>query len=282
MKVLVVGARGQLGQALVAQFEPHHEVVGLSSNELDITNHEAVQQVFQSFRPEVVIQTAAWTNVDEAARQPEAAMRVNGDGTRYVAQAADMVGAHLVYLSTNEVFAGNREDPYLEDDLPGPINAYGQSKLAGEQAVEEVMPAGRWMIARVSWLYGPTSTRNFPHKILQLADERGSLKVVDDEISTPTYVPDVAHALQGAVENRCVGTLHLVNEGHCSRFDWAKMILESTGRGSIPLEPIKLADFSRPSIVPPQTILLNSQAKDAGIVLPPWQESLARYIKLLS
>lgn len=278
MRVLITGANGQLGKQLIASFGDE-EILATTSEQMNLLDGEQISRVVNEFEPELVIHAAAWTNVDEAARQPEAAMAVNGEGTRKLVEAAKKHEARFIYISTNEVFAGDSQEPYVEMGEPQPINAYGASKLAGEKAVQELMADTAWLIARVSWLYGPTSDRNFARKMMQLADERGSLKVVDDEVSTPTYVPDVAEALRQLVDLDISGIVHLVNEGSCSRFEWAKEILWLTGRGDVEIAPIKLADFARASTPPPCSILANVRARQAGVVLPDWHKSLERYAR---
>lgn len=282
MKVVVTGAKGQLGQEVLSQFGVSHTVLGFDSDTMDITDSVSVNAIISTHQPDLVLHCAAWTNVDEAARNPEVAMSVNGQGTRHVAEACAAAKAKLIYISTNEVFAGEPSRKYSESDTPAPINPYGESKLAGEVAVTEVMPELDWVIVRTSWLYGPTSIRNFPNKMIQIADEKGGLKVVDDEISTPTYVPDLVKALLGTADHSLHGIMHLVNEGYCSRYDWAKQVLLATGRQNIPIEAIKLKDFPRPTTVPPHAVLVNSAAKQAGIILPDWQASNDLFCKALT
>ena len=281
MKIVVTGAKGQLGQELVKQFsDAGHNVVGYGSDQLDVTNAQQVMEQISTEKPDWVVHAAAWTKVDAAAENPDAAMAVNGQGARNVADACKAAGVRLVYISTNEVFAGEAGKTYTETDEPDPINAYGRSKLAGEVAVQEVLPVDEWVIARVSWLYGPTSEVNFPNKIIAAADKNGSLKVVDDEVSTPTYCPDVAEALLQVMDKQLSGILHLVNEGYGSRYDWAKEVMVQSGREDVPVEPIKLADFKRASTPPPHAVLLNTAAKERRIVLPEWTESNRRYCQL--
>jgi dTDP-4-dehydrorhamnose reductase len=282
MNILVTGATGQLGREITNQFEAAgHAVVGMGSKELNVASREQVVSIISQSSSDWVIHAAAWTNVDEAAKNPEGAMEVNGKGSRHVAEACAAIGAKMVYISSNEVFAGETGKMYAEAEAPNPINAYGESKLAGEQAVREALPDGQWVIARVSWLYGPTSERNFPNKIIQAADKLGALKVVDDEISTPTYVPDLAAVLRQVVENDISGILHLVNEGYCSRYDWAVLTLRESGRGEVPVERIKLADFERASTPPAHAVLINYVAKSKGLALPEWKESASLYARAL-
>jgi dTDP-4-dehydrorhamnose reductase len=226
-------------------------------------------------RPGLIIHCAALTDVDGAARDPALAYRVNGMGTQNVALAAARVGAALVYFSTNEVFDGTKAEPYSEFDLPRAINPYGQSKLAGEWFAMHLAP--RFYIVRIAWL-AALGGRNFIHRIQRLADERGQLKVVTDEVANPTFVDDLAEALVRLIDTGRYGIYHLTNAGYCSRYDYARKILALTGRGHIPVEPITLAQFPRPSTPPPFTPLANTAAAALGIELPHWEDGLARFL----
>ncbi len=276
MKVLITGGEGQLGQDLVKAFKNSWEVVSTNHQTLDITNKEQTKDFIDKEKPQLVIHSAAWTNVDEAASNPEAALKVNGEGSQNVALAAKLVSSRLVYISTNEVFDGTKNSPYTEDDKTNPINPYGISKLAGENLSSQVL-GGDCTIVRASWLYGKGSVVNFPNKILQKASEQGFLKVVEDEISTPTYTKDLAEGVKKLVEKSSSGTYHLVNEGQASRFEWAKKILELKSV-NVPIEPIRLKDFNRKSSVPPTCVLANTRAAAVGITLRPWEEALTEYL----
>jgi dTDP-4-dehydrorhamnose reductase len=225
-----------------------------------------------------VIHPAAYTDVDGCARDPERAYRVNGLGAQYVALACRQLGARLVYVSTNEVFDGAATTPYFEYDRAAPINAYARSKWAGEQAVREALD--HFYIVRVAWLFG--GARNFVRTVLRLAAERDSIAMVADEVGSPTYAPDAAAAIARLVELPFDGTYHLVNEGACSRFEFAAEVLRLAGRERSVLRPIRLADFKRDSVVPPYTPLLNVAAAALGIQLRPWQAALAEHLQNLS
>jgi len=278
LKVLITGAAGQLGQEVSAVFskDSSYEVVSTDRNNLDITNPKQVDIIFENERPSVVVHLAAWTDVDGATKNPKEAMRVNGDGTKNVCIAAKNVGAKVFYISTNEVFNGKKTSPYKENDKPSPINSYGKSKLKGEKYCQEVL-GKRCVIVRSSWLYGPASENNFPNKILKGAKEQGYLKVVDDEISTPTSTIDLARAIKKLVEKKTTGKFNLVNEGWTSRYGWAKEVLREKNL-SIPIEAIKLADFERPSTPPSYSPLVNVKARGLGVKLRRWQEASKEYL----
>ena len=220
MRIAITGANGQLGQALLRQLGPTHDVLALGHAELELSSPACVAQLAAT-GADLVIHPAAYTNVDGCARDPELAFRVNGLGTQYVALACRELRAPLVYVSTNEVFDGAAASPYFEYDRAAPINAYGRSKWAGEQAVRELLD--RFYIVRVAWLFG--GERNFVRTILRLAAERERLALVADEVGSPTYAPDVAAGIASLIETPFYGTYHLVNAGHCSRYEFAAEIV---------------------------------------------------------
>lgn len=251
-------------------------VQGGDQPEFDITNYAQVRQVWADFKPDVVLHCAALTDVDGAARNPQLAYTINGLGTQNVALACAEQDCALVYVSSNEVFDGTASQPYREFDATHPINPYGYSKLAGEWFAQKLVR--KFYIARTSWLTA-AGGRNFVHRIQQLADERGSLKVVTDEVACPTFVPDLAEAILKLIETEHYGIYHLVNEGYCSRYDYARTILQMTGRAHIPVEAITLADYPRPSTPPKFSPLINLSGAALGIKLAEWEEALERFLK---
>jgi dTDP-4-dehydrorhamnose reductase len=273
MRIAITGANGQLGRALDALLGREHDIIALGHGDLELGQPDCVTRLAAT-HAELVIHPAAYTNVDGCARDPELAYRVNGLGTQYVALACRQLGAPLVYISTNEVFDGAAATPYFEYDRAAPINPYGRSKWAGEQAVRELLD--RFYIVRVAWLFG--GERNFVRTVLRLAAERDSISMVADEIGSPAYAPDVATAVAQLIQTPFYGTYHLVNENLCSRLEFAAAILRLAGREQVALQPIKLADFKRDSVVPPYTPLRNIAAATLGIRLRPWQDALEEYI----
>ncbi len=277
MRILITGYKGQLGRALWGRLEAEHELLGLDLPEYDITDRDTLRSIVLDFRPHLILHPAAMTDVDGCARDPEAAYRVNGMGTQNVALAAAEVGAELLYVSTNEVFDGRADKPYDEWAQRHPINAYGRSKMAGEWYVEHLLR--RFYIVRTAWLYAPGG-RNFPHRIIQLADERGALRVVADEIGNPTYVADLAEGIIRLVATHAYGLYHLVNEGIASRYDFALEILRLSGREEVPVEPIPQVAFQRASTPPRYAPLANNAAAALGIRLRTWKEALADFLSL--
>ncbi len=273
MRVAITGIRGQLGSALERALSGQ-EVLGLALPEYDITD-PTLRETLRALAPEVVIHAAGYTDVDGCARDPERALRINALGTQNVALACQEVGAVLLYISTNEVFPGDRAEPYLEYDPPRPINPYGYSKWVGERYVEQI--CSRFYIVRTSWLFG--GKRSFVTKILARSEEEGELAVVDDEFGCPTYAPDLAEALVRLLGSGRFGIYHLINEGVCSRYEFAWEILRLVGKERVPIRPIPLAEFRRDSTPPPRAVLRNFAAAALGIRLRPWREALAAYLR---
>jgi dTDP-4-dehydrorhamnose reductase len=274
MRVFITGIRGQLGRVLTETLTDH-QVSGVDLPECDITARAQITTAIREAAPDVVIHCAAMTDVDGCAREPQAAYRANGLGTQNVALACQSNGTTMLYVSTNEVFDGSAEQPYREFDAPNPINPYGRSKLAGEWYTRHLLT--RFYIVRTAWLYAPGG-RNFPHRIIELADERGRLQVVTDEVGSPTYVMDLARAIAQLVRSEQYGIYHLVNEGSCSRLDFAREILRLTGRAAVPVEPTTLAAFQRDSTPPPYAPLANVAGAAIGIQLRPWSQALADFL----
>ena len=275
MKILLTGHKGLLGRTLLPLLAGH-DVLGIDLPEHDITDRAALFALTRDFRPDLILHQAAMTNVDGCAHNPALAYRVNGMGTQNLALAAAKVDAEMLYVSTNEVFDGRATEPYHEWAATNPINAYGRSKLAGEWYTQHLLR--HFYIARTAWLY-TAGGRNFPHRIIQLADERGSLNVVTAEVGSPTYAVDLARALVALIETHAYGISHLVNAGVASRYEFAQEILRLSGRDHVPLAPITSADFQRASTPPLYAPLANNAAAALGICLRPWQEALAEFLQ---
>ncbi len=274
MKIAIIGGRGQLGRTLERVLTPKYPITILDLPETDITQRSAIDTIV-NLAPELVIHAAAMTDVDGCARDPDAAFRANALGTQNVALACQRANAVMLYISTNEVFDGAKDSPYLEWDEPHAINPYGASKLAGERYVQMLLD--RFYIVRTAWLYA-RGGNNFPSKMIALAKEQGRLAIVDDEVGNPTYAPDLAHALAALIETQHYGIYHLTGEGIASRYDWVERILRLVGMGDVPLTRIKLADYQRASTPPRYGALANlAAATTLGIRLRPWREALEEY-----
>ncbi|HMQ51724.1 MAG TPA: dTDP-4-dehydrorhamnose reductase [Anaerolineae bacterium] len=274
MRTIITGITGQLGQALKHVFVERDFDV-LDTPRWDVRDHTIVQAISDCY-PDLVIHAAAMTNVDGCAKDPDEAFKVNAFGTQNVAHACMRCNAQLVYISTNEVFNGQATEPYTEDAEPQPINPYGSSKRAGEQMAARYLRTGLYVV-RTAWVFG--GGHMFPEKIVAAADKHGQLRVVTDEVSNPTYIFDLATAIADLVETQAFGLYHLTNEGYCSRFEYAQEVLRLSGRGHIPVEPITLADYSRPSAVPPFSALANTKGTALGLKLRSWQEAIAEHIR---
>ncbi len=275
MKILITGILGQLGTALQKALTGH-EITGIDLPEVDITEREAVFTAVSHHKPDLIIHTAAYTDVNGCARNPELAYKVNGLGTQNIALACQEFGAEMLHISTNEVFAGTRPDGYEEWMPLDPCNPYGRSKAAAEFHVRSLLP--RHYIVRFSWLFAPGG-RNFIHAILNRARETGQLRVVTDEVANPTYVKDLAEAIGKLIETHQYGTYHLGNSGSCSRWEFANEILRQAGLDEVVNTPILSKEFERPSTPPPYCALNNLAGAAIGIVVRPWPEALADYLK---
>ncbi|MGB2695036.1 MAG: dTDP-4-dehydrorhamnose reductase [Dehalococcoidia bacterium] len=280
MRILITGAGGQLGRDLQLALEGH-DVVALTHAELDVTDASTVFDAVESARPAVVLHTAALTDTTRCEREPDVALLYNGIGAQNVAVACGRVGAAMVHVSTNEVFDGAQAEPYRESDEPHPLNAYGRSKLAGEGLIQESLP--QHYIVRTAWLYGPGGN-NFVAKVLSRA-ESGAVSGVVDEVATPTWTRELAHAIVKLIETDVYGVYHLTNAGQASRYEWVREILRLAGKEDVPVREMTTAEFraEQPQAAvaprkPPQSVLANAAGAQLGIELRPWQQALAEYI----
>jgi dTDP-4-dehydrorhamnose reductase len=275
MKLLITGANGQLGHELVrATIAAGHEVVATSHETLDITDKTAVDDVITSARPDVVIHAAAWTAVDACESEPEKALLVNGTATKFIADAAHAVGAHVVYISTDYVFDGSKASAYDESDATNPQSVYGSSKLAGEKAL-----GATDAIVRISWVCGFYGA-NMVKTILRLA-EQPQLKFVDDQIGNPTFADDAAEMIVRLATEKRPGTWHVTNQGEVSWFEFAREVLIAGGFDADKVAPIKTHELQppRPATRPFNSVLNNASLKNAGIaLLPDFREPLARLV----
>lgn len=267
MKITVVGSKGQLGEALQDALAKE-SLQPLDLPECDITHLDCVETIRQ-FQPDLVIHAAAMTDVDGCERSPDLAFRVNALGTRNVALACQVEGIPLVYISTDYVFSGADPTPRHEYDLPNPQSVYARSKLAGEQIVRDLL--SNFYIIRTAWLYDRTH-RNFVNTIRRLTEEKTELHVVTNEVGSPTYAPDLAAAIARLIRYPAYGIYHFTNCGVCSRYEFAKKILELIGKGDFPLYPTD--HYLRPAKVPKYVELKNTFGAALGITLRPWQEAL--------
>ena len=265
-----------LGQDLAAHLAARHQVVPADLPQVDITDLNLLRRTFESTRPDIVIHTAAFTAVDDCEHRPDFAFQVNAEGTRNVAVACLEASLPMLYVSTDYVFDGQKPTPYVEDDVPNPLNVYGRSKLQGERYVTELLQAA--CIVRTSWLFGPLG-KNFVRTILQRARQGEALRVVDDQIGAPTYTMDLAEKLEQIVMRGNPGVYHVTNRGYCSWFEFAQEILRQAGLSHLPLFAIPTSASDRPALRPRNSRLAHTRLESEGLgLLPPWQDALTRYL----
>ncbi|MBM3661615.1 MAG: dTDP-4-dehydrorhamnose reductase [Actinobacteria bacterium] len=255
MRILVTGSRGQLGTELSEQLgrASEHELLGVDLPEVDLTDRAQVLELIAGFRPEAIIHTAAFTAVDACETDVETAFRVNCGATRFVADGARRVGAHVVYVSTDYVFDGTKPDPYVEWDTPSPRSVYGRTKLGGEQ---EIDPG--WTIARTSWVCGRHGS-NMVKTVLRLAEDDKVLRFVDDQRGHPTFVSDLAPMLAHLAIERVPGVFHTTNHGAVSWFEFAQEVLAAAGLDPTRVLPVSTAELDppRPAPRPANSVLDN-------------------------
>lgn len=282
MKILVTGAAGRLGGRLMLTLhERGHDVtgadvVGENVSHLDITDFAATQHFVADVRPDIIIHPAAWTDVEGCAREPEKAIAINGFGTQHVAVAAAAVNAAVLCVSSNEVFDGKLGRSYREYDETHPINPYAYSKWVGERALLNINP--RHYIVRTSWLFAHGG-KNFIQAVLSAAEANKPLRIVTDEVANPTYNDDLAEAIAALIETERYGIYHLVNEGACSRWAFARYFLDKVGYEDVAVEKITVRQYPRLSVPPAYSSLSNLAGRQIGIVLRPWQEAVDAFLQ---
>jgi len=276
MKILVTGANGMLGSDLMARLKDSHEAVGVDIGDFDILDGQGAIDHLALVRPDWVIHCAAFTNVDGCESEAGKAYRVNGDGARNVALACLAAGSKMLYLSTDYVYDGRKKTPYVETDPVGPLNIYGMSKLRGEEGVLDVLPGA--LVVRTSWLFGLNGP-NFVEAILGQVGKKDELRVVADQVGSPTYTLDLADALTRLVEAGASGVVHVSNEGGCSWLEYAVKILDISGVKGVSVVPITTAELGRPALRPENSVLSKGRYRAVtGHRLRDWQEALAEYI----
>jgi len=275
MKVVVTGAQGQLGKDLISVLRNQFEVIGLGRNECDITNEAQCIAVINRHKPDVVIHAAAYTSVDLAETESDQAFAVNGFGTRNVVMAADSVDAKCCVISTDYVFDGLAHVPYREYDQTNPQSVYGKSKLAGERLTETL--SSKYFIVRTSWVYGQYGD-NFVKTMLKLGREKGQLKVVHDQIGSPTYTVDLARFLAELVQTERYGIYHASNSGSCSWYEFAKAIFEESAV-TVQVDSCTTEEFPRPAPRPSYSVMDHQSIRANGFTdLRPWREALRAFL----
>ncbi|MCL4537251.1 MAG: dTDP-4-dehydrorhamnose reductase [Nitrospirae bacterium] len=280
MKFLVTGADGQLASEFIKSFNySNHHVVALNRGQLDISNIDAVSKTFLHYRPDVVLNCAAYNLVDKAEEDFNAAFKTNAIGVKNLAVACKKHNALLVHYSTDYVFDGTKEKLYVEDDKLNPINKYGESKLLGERFLTEKID--NLLLFRVSWVFGE-GKQNFLHKLSEWTKQSKVLKIVCDQISIPTYTEDVVKITMLAIEKGLKGIYHLTNSGYASRYETAKYFIEKCGVDNLIL-PVDSDYFRTPARRPYFSAMSNARLSNIlEVTIPDWRDAIDRFIKRMN
>ena len=272
--ILVVGANGMLGRDLMAQLGNRGQGVDIA--DIDITSPESVFKVIGELKPEVIINCAAYTDVDGCESAADTAMAVNGEGVAYLAMACKDTGALLVHISSDYVFDGGKGTPYVENDAPCPLSVYGESKLAGEM---NAAFSPEHLIVRTQWLYG-INGKNFVETMLRMGAEKSELTVVDDQIGSPTWTVDLSHAIIALIDSGCRGVYHAANSEYCSWNGFSKAIFEESGLNVV-VRPMTTTELNRPARRPLYSTLdCTKLSSETGYHPQSWRKALQEYMKL--
>ena len=281
MKVLVTGAKGQLGTDLMNELARQGlEGIGVDVEEMDITDADACRRVISQAKADAVIHCAAYTAVDAAEDQVELCRKINGEGTRNVAVACREAGVKLMYISTDYVFDGKGTRPWEPDDKRAPLNVYGQTKYEGEIAIEELVE--RYFIVRIAWVFG-VAGKNFIKTMLRLGREKGAVSVVDDQVGSPTYTYDLARLLTDMIQTDRYGRYHSTNEGECSWYEFAREIFRQAGMDEVKVTPVSSEAFAAKAKRPANSRMSKEKLTENGFKrLPDWQDALRRFLRAIN
>ena len=282
MKVLITGAGGGLGQALTSSAPGEVQLTPFDKTGLDITDESAVRAVFDAHAPQIVINCAAWTDVDGAEKNADSAHAVNERGAANLATACAQGGARLIHISTDFVFDGTKHAPYTEDDMPAPLGVYGKSKLAGEQRVTE--SDCNHLIVRTSWLYALSNEKTFPHRVLEWGRKNKRVELALDNIGSPTHADALARALWQLAPGEASGILHWAGAGAASRLEFGKLILDEAISMGAKLEveeviPVPAEKFALPAPRPGDSSLDCARAASLGVAPAPWQDMAREFLQ---
>jgi dTDP-4-dehydrorhamnose reductase len=280
MKVLLLGHKGMLGSDLAAQFKYRHEVVGMDIGDIDITHASACRNAVDEIQPQLVINAAAYTNVDGCETAKEACFAVNAEAVKNIATACRDKNITIIHYSTDYVFDGTGSRPYTEDDPCNPINTYGASKLTGEHHLRHL--TDNYLIIRTAWLYGAKG-KNFVQAILEKARTTGKLTVVDDQTGSPTCTRDLAAATELLVDKNARGIFHITNRGYCTWYDFARKILQEAHLDNVELLPMKTSELQRAAKRPAYSVLgMQKFMQTTGKTMQPWQLAFSDYYQLIT
>ena len=278
MKILITGSSGMLGHDLIEVLKDKHDLILLTSKTLDITDKDKTIEFIRENKPDIVINSAAYTDVDGCETNRELAYSVNGEGVRNLAIGCAEVDCPLVQISTDYVFNGKSDRPWAEDDEIGPISIYGKSKLEGEEAILKILD--KYFIVRTAWLYG-INGKNFPKTMLELSENHSEITVVYDEVGSPTYTLDLARKISELIETDYYGIYHITNSGSCSWCEFSRYIFELAGR-DVKVIPVTAAEFARPAPRPSYSVLENKKLIENGFEpLRNYKEAIKEYIELI-
>ncbi|OUP49738.1 dTDP-4-dehydrorhamnose reductase [Lachnoclostridium sp. An181] len=277
MKVLVTGVKGQLGYDVINELEKRgHVAIGTDVEEMDITDAGKVETVLKNEKPDAVVHCAAYTAVDAAEDNEDLCRKINAEGTENIAKACQELNCKMLYLSTDYVFDGEGERPWEPDDERDPLNVYGVTKYEGELAVEKYVE--KFFIVRIAWVFGKNG-KNFIKTMLNLGKTHDEVKVVDDQIGSPTYTFDLARLLVDMIETDKYGRYHATNEGLCSWYEFAKEIFKQAGM-NVKVSPVTSEEFAAKAKRPHNSRMSKEKLSENGFErLPKWQDALERYLE---
>ena len=280
MKILVTGVNGQLGYDVMNELAKRGiEGVGTDVDNMDVTDAAACERVIKEVGPDAVMHCAAYTAVDAAEENVELCRKINGEGTRNIAEVCRELDIPMMYISTDYVFDGQGERPWEPDDERHPLNVYGQTKYEGELAVEELLD--KYFIVRIAWVFG-VNGKNFIKTMLRLGRERGKVSVVNDQIGSPTYTYDLARLLVDMIQTDKYGRYHATNEGLCSWYEFACEIFKKAGMDHVEVTPVTSAEYPAKAARPFNSRMSKEKLTENGFErLPSWQDALERYLKLI-
>ena len=277
MKILLLGHKGMLGSDLLLKLKIEHEVVGLDKEEIDIVSANECKDAIKEIEPDIVINAAAYTNVDGCETAKDECFAVNAEAVKNIAEACRDKNIHIVHFSTDYVFDGMAKQPYQEDHQCNPINTYGASKMAGERYLRSL--SDNYILIRTAWLYG-IKGKNFVQTILEKVKTAKKLTVVDDQIGSPTYTKDLAAAVDLLIKQNAQGIFHITNRGSCSWYQFAVKILQEAGIHDIDVTPIKSDQLQRPAQRPAYSVLsMQKFIQTTGKTMQPWQLGLQAYLE---
>ena len=279
MRILVTGARGQLGHDVMKELLSRKLIpIGVDREEMDITNKEDVHKYMDPLEVDAVIHCAAYTAVDQAEEEIELCRKINVEGTRYIAEVCKSKDIPMMYISTDYVFDGKGSEPFLTDSPRNPVNFYGQAKYEGELVVEELL--SKYFIVRISWVFGENG-KNFVRTMLDLGKKLGKLTVVNDQFGSPTYTSDLSKLLVEMIQSKEYGTYHATNEGICSWFEFATEIFKQAGL-PVDVQPVDSSAFKTKAVRPLNSRMSKEKLVEKGFEkLPDWKDALSRYLKVI-